>query len=108
MRKLSTTFYPWTNNQTKKQNNIIEAYIWVFINYKQDNWAQLYFMAEFASHNAKYTSTSPSSFKLNYDIHPQASYKENINLCYLLKSADKLTTKLKELMTICRENLQHT
>lgn len=39
--QLSITFYPQTNSQTKRQNNIIEAYLRVFINFKQNNWTKL-------------------------------------------------------------------
>lgn len=36
-RKLSTSFYPQTNNQTKRQNSTIEVYLHVFVNYEQNN-----------------------------------------------------------------------
>ena len=36
-QKLSTAFHPQINSQTKRQNSTIEAYLQVFINYKQNN-----------------------------------------------------------------------
>lgn len=36
-----------------------------------------------------------------------ASYKEDIDLCFQSKSAEELANKLRDLMTICRENLHH-
>ena len=33
-RRLSTAFYPQTDGQTKRQNSIIEAYLWAFVNFK--------------------------------------------------------------------------
>ena len=63
-------FYPQTNSQTKRQNRTIEAYISVFINYEQDNWAQLLPMAEFAYNNAKNTSINHISFGLNCKYYP--------------------------------------
>ncbi len=33
-QKLSTAFYPQTDGRTKKQNNIIEAYLWAFVNFE--------------------------------------------------------------------------
>ena len=33
-QRLSTTFYPKTDGQTKRQNSTIEAYLQVFVNYK--------------------------------------------------------------------------
>lgn len=64
-------------------------------------------MAEFIYNNARNISTGYTPFKLNYGYYPQASYKESINPQCQSKSADKLATKLKELMTICRNNLYH-
>lgn len=36
-QKLSTAFYLQTDGQTQRQNNIIEAYLQAFVNYKQNN-----------------------------------------------------------------------
>ncbi len=62
-------------------------------------------MAKFAYNNAKNPSPGHISFKLNYNFHPQAFYKKDVNLCSWLKSTNKLATKLKELITVYRENL---
>ena len=51
-RRLSTIFYPQTNGQTKRQNGTIEVYLKAFVNYKQNDWARLLPMAEFAYNNA--------------------------------------------------------
>ncbi len=64
-------------------------------------------MAEFAYNNAKNASTGHTPFELNCGYHPQASYKEDVDPRSQSKSADELATKLRELMAICRENLQH-
>ncbi len=64
-------------------------------------------MAEFAYNNAKNTSIGHTSFELNCSFHPRASYKKDVDLRSQSKSADKLATKLKELVAVCRENLQH-
>ncbi len=79
-RKLSTAFHPQTNSQTKKQNSIIEAYLQVFINFKQDDWAKLLPIAEFVYNNMKNASISHTPFEINCGYHPQASYKEDVNL----------------------------
>ncbi len=56
-RKLSTAFHPQSDGQTERQNSMMEAYLRVFVNWKQDNWAKLLPMAEFAYNNAKNAST---------------------------------------------------
>lgn len=57
----------------------MEAYFPVFVNFEQEDWPKLLPIAEFAYYNAKKVSTSHMSFELNYNYHPQASYKKNVN-----------------------------
>ena len=38
-RKLSTAFHPKTDGQTERQNSTIEAYLWAFVNFEQNDWA---------------------------------------------------------------------
>ncbi len=64
-------------------------------------------MAEFTYNNAKITSTGYTPFELNCGFHLQASYKEDVNPHSQSKSVDELANKLRELMAVCRENLQH-
>ncbi len=85
----------------------MEIYLWAFVNYKQDNLAQLLPMAEFAYNNRKNSSTGYTPFELNCSYHPQASYKEIVDPHSQSKSAEELATKLREYIAICRENLQH-
>ena len=65
-------------------------------------------MVQFAYNNAKNASSSHTPFELNYGYHSRMSYEDNVNPCSKSKSADKLLTKLRELMIVCKENLYHT
>ena len=103
-QKLLTAFYPQINSQIEKQNSIIKVYLQVFVNFKPNDWARFLPMAKFAYNNIKNASTSHTSFKLNYGDHPQTSYKKDINSCFKAKSADKLATKLRELIIVYKEN----
>ncbi len=76
---LSTTFYPQTNGQIKRQNSTIEAYLRTFINFVQDDWARLLLMDKFAYNNAKNASTVHTPFELNCKFYPRPSYKQDIN-----------------------------
>ena len=79
----------------------------VFVNFKQNNWARLLPIAEFAYNNVKNTSTGHMLLKLNYGYHPWMSYKEKVDPRSKPKSADTLSGKLRELRIVCWENLYH-
>lgn len=55
-RKLSTAFHPQTDGQTERQNQELEAYLRMFVNWLQDDWAILFPKAQYA-YNSKYNST---------------------------------------------------
>ena len=64
-------------------------------------------MAEFVYNNAKNASSGYMFFKLNYGYYLQMSYKDDIDPRSKFKSADKLSTELRELMIVCKKNLYH-
>ena len=104
-RRLSTAFYPQTDSQIERQNSTMEAYFRAFVNYKQDNWARLLPMAEFAYNNAKHTSMGYTPFELNCGYHPRVSYEEDVDPRSRSKAADELIEELRTLIAACRENL---
>ena len=69
-QRLSKTFHLQTDSQTKRQNSTIEAYLWAFINFEQNNWARLLPIAEFAYNNTKNASFGHTLFELNCGYHP--------------------------------------
>ena len=64
-------------------------------------------MAEFAYNNAKNASFGYTPFKLKYGYHSRMFYKNNVNPRSKFKSVDKLSTKLRELIIVCRKNFYH-
>ena len=106
-RRLSTAFHPQTDGQTERQNSTMEAYLRAFVNFEQNDWARLFPMAEFAYNNAKNASTNHTPFELNCGYHPCVSFKKDTDSRSRSKIADKLSTELEELMTVCQENLCH-
>ena len=78
-RRLSIAFYPQTNGKTEKQNSKLEAHFQAFVNFKQNDWARLLPMAEFAYNNAKNASTGYTPFELNFGYHLCVSYEENFD-----------------------------
>ena len=85
----------------------MEAYLQAFVNFKQNDFARLLFMAEFTYNNALNTSIGYSLFKLNCGYHPCIFYKEDLDLCLKSKTAEKLSFELQNLMTVCQQNFYH-
>ncbi len=85
----------------------METDLKVFVNYEQNDWAKLPPMAKFAYHNAKNASTGHTLFELNCGYHPCIFYEDEVNPRSQSKPAEELATELKELLTVCWENLQH-
>ena len=85
----------------------MEAYLWAFVNFEQNDWAQLLLMAEFAYNNAKNASTGFMPFELSCGYHPRVSYKEDFDLRSKSKAAEELSSKLRNLMATCQQNLYH-
>ncbi len=106
-QRLSTTFHPQIDGQTERQNSTMKAYLRAFVNFEQDDWARFLPMAEFAYNNAKNASIGHIPFELNCGFYPRASYEEDVDPRSQSKSANELATKLRELMAVCKENLQH-
>ena len=106
-QRLSTAFYPQTDEQTKKQNSTMEAYFSAFVNFEQNDWAQLLPIAEFAYNNAKNASTGFTPFKLNCGYHPQVSYEEDLDPRSKSRTMKELSSELQELITVCQQNLHH-
>ena len=85
----------------------MKVYLKAFINFEQNNWVKLLPIAKFAYNNTKNASTGHIAFELNYGYHLCVFFKENNNPCLQLKTADKLSTKLEELMIVCQKNLYY-
>ena len=64
-------------------------------------------MAKFAYNNTKNASTSDTPFKLNCGYHSCVFFEENTDLHFQSKTVHKLSAKLREFITVCRENLYH-
>ena len=105
--RLSIVFHPQTDGQTERQNSTMEAYLRAFVNFEQNDWARLLPMAEFAYNNAKNASTGHTPFELNCGYHPRVSYEEDVDPRSQSRSADELSSELRELMIVCQENLHH-
>lgn len=65
-----TAFHPQTDSQTERVNAMMEQYLWAYINYQQDDWTNLLYLAEFAHNNLDIELLGVSLCKANYGFHP--------------------------------------
>src|SRR5260221_1593331 len=57
------------DGQMEHANQVLEQYLWVYMNYQQDDWATLLPMAEFAYNNTTNATTGVSPFFANKGYH---------------------------------------
>lgn len=79
----------------------MEVYFQTYINFKENNLARLFLMAEFVYNNVKNASTSYMLFKLNYKYYIRILYKKNLNPRSKFKAVDKIAGKLKNFIETC-------
>ena len=64
-------------------------------------------MAEFAYNNVKNANIGLPPFELNYGYYPWVSYEEDLDPRSKSRTAEELSSELRELMTVCQQNLHH-
>ena len=74
--RMSTAFYPQTDGQTERVNQILEQYLRSYCLYQQGNWAELLLLVEHAYNSAVSESTKVSPFEANYGISPRTNWLE--------------------------------
>ena len=91
---MSTAYHPETNGKMEHVNKILEQYLWVYINYQQDDWVNLLPLAEFAYNNTSHSETMVTPFFENKGFHP----KLKVSLEPVVSdTAHQVATDLKEL-----------
>ncbi len=63
-RKLSTAFHSQIDDQTERQNQMLEHYLRVYFNYKMNNWSELLSITTFAYNNSVHASIEKTSHEL--------------------------------------------
>ena len=73
-------YHPKSNGQTKRTNQTLEQYFYIYCNYQQDNWSELLSLAEFAYNNALSATTGISLFFANKGYHPNITVHPECNI----------------------------
>ena len=60
--KLSMAYHLETDRQMERTNQELEQYLRIYVNYRQNNWAEWLATAEFAFNNKVHTATRSSPF----------------------------------------------
>ena len=71
VHRLSTAFHPQTDGQTERQNQELETYLRIYMNYQQDNWVDLLPYAEYAYNSKPHSAHGESPIKVAYGIDPK-------------------------------------
>jgi len=72
--KLSMAYHPETDGQMERTNQELEQYLRMYVNHRQNNWAEWLAMAEFAFNNKVHTATKMSLFQVNYGREPRMGF----------------------------------
>ncbi|CDO68809.1 hypothetical protein BN946_scf184805.g18 [Trametes cinnabarina] len=96
-------YHPEGNGQTKRVNQTLEQYLWIYCNYQQDNWAHLLPLAEFAYNNVPNATTGILPFFANKGYHPGLTVHLECDLTSA--RAREFAVDLEELHTELRKQI---
>jgi hypothetical protein len=74
--RLNIVFHFQTDDQTERQNQTLKQYLRIYVNYQQDNWVKLLFVAEFAYNNSWHSVIKMSSFTILYRDENVSRWKD--------------------------------
>jgi len=69
---MSTAYHSQTDGQTEQVNQVLEQYLWCYVDYNLRNWLDLLSSAEFAYNNQAHEGIKESLFFLEYGRHLRA------------------------------------
>src|SRR5271167_4436614 len=100
-QNLSTAYHPQTDGQTKRINQELEKFLCVFVNYRQDDWAEWLTLAEFSYNNHTHSTTKQTPFFLNQGQHPNTPFTTFISSNN--ESAQNFTDRMKTIFKNVKE-----
>ena len=59
------------DGQTEQVNQVLEQYLWCYVDYNLSNWLDLLSSTEFVYNNQAYEGIKESPFFLEYSRHPR-------------------------------------
>ena len=111
--KFFTTWHSKTNEQTKNANANLKIYLRTYVNYKQNDWINYFFVAKFEINSVKNVTTDMKFFLTTKEYISRSDVKsfESIVIDNSIKrremrNANKLIAKLKNLREFLREEIK--
>src|SRR5258708_16941329 len=104
-------YHPEGDGQMERLNQVLEQYLWAYMNYQQDDWSSLLPLAEFAYNNATNETTRVSPFFANKGYHPSIVAELDIQVsstgaqCFIA-DLDDLHVELKQSIVKAQECYQ--
>ena len=94
----STAYHPQSDGQTERANQEVEQYLRVFVNHRQDDWAEWLALAEFCYNNRIQASTRQTPFMLNTGRNPRLGTEpiRNTRLESVAKFVENMESAMKE------------
>ncbi len=101
-QKLCIAFHLQINDQTERQNQMLEHYLQVYFNYKMNNWSELLSMMMFAYNNSVHANIKKTSHELlkKYSASFAKTFENKV-----LKRKTLLITKWAEWLRSIRKHL---
>ena len=100
-------FYSQTNDQTKKQNQILKHYLRSYVNVEQLSRTKLLSLTEFVYNNFTHASANTSSFYLMYKYNSEIHYEvENNFIKERISSAKKWVKRFHDIQNQLIQRLQ--
>jgi hypothetical protein len=103
---VSTAYHPQTDGQTERTNQEIEQFVRVYTSWRQDDWARLIPMAEFAYNSKVHSATGYTPFHLMYGYTPE--FNISINPYPTVPSAQDRLELIKECQEDAKAALEMT
>jgi hypothetical protein len=101
----STAYHPQTDGQTERVNQEIETYLRVFVNHRQDNWADWIPIAEFSYNNRVHSATHHTPFELDTGQHPRMGSEPTRPS--LVEAADDFVSRMMQMQDEAKAALMH-
>src|SRR5258706_10201421 len=104
-------YHPEGDGQMECINQVLEQYLWAYMNYQQDNWALLLPLVEFTYNNAVSATTGISPFFANKGYHPRLSMNllapsSSSEAQHYVADLDQLHSQLKASIAEAQEHYQ--